>query len=112
MDHSGKIDFTEFLIAISLTSENDIKKKLHLAFQVYDADKNGQIDKKEMKNAITSINELFGRKNKRDTDELMQKINNIFELADKDHSKTVSEEEFVEACLADPFLMKLLCSCT
>jgi neurocalcin delta len=46
MDHSGKIDFSEFLIAISTTSSQDIRKKLHLAFNLYDANHNGRVDKK------------------------------------------------------------------
>ncbi len=36
MDQSGKIDFTEFLIAISASSQGDSKKKLQLAFRMYD----------------------------------------------------------------------------
>ena len=31
-DQSGRIDFTEFLIAISVSTQKDVKKKLHLAF--------------------------------------------------------------------------------
>jgi Ca2+-binding EF-hand superfamily protein len=33
-DHSGKIDFIEFLIAISVSTQGDTQKKLRLAFQM------------------------------------------------------------------------------
>ena len=39
MDGSGKINFIEFLIAISVSTQNDAKKKLRLAFKMYDIGK-------------------------------------------------------------------------
>ena len=51
-DSSGEIDFVEFLIAISITAQGDAKKKLELAFRMYDVDKNGRVDKKEMEKII------------------------------------------------------------
>ncbi len=47
-DNSGKIDFTEFLMAINLTTKGDLEKKLKWAFKMYDVDGNGEIDKNEM----------------------------------------------------------------
>ena len=43
-DHSGKIDFTEFLVAISTSDGGDVKAKLHLAFDLYDTSKTLLID--------------------------------------------------------------------
>ena len=40
-DSSGEIDFVEFLIAISVTSQGDIRDKLKMAFNMYDIGKLG-----------------------------------------------------------------------
>jgi hypothetical protein len=63
-DQSGEIDFIEFLIAISVTSQGDIKDKLKMAFNMYDIDKNGAIDKKEMIKIIEAIYDLLGEENR------------------------------------------------
>lgn len=51
-DNSGKIDFNEFLLAINITSGGQPKEKLEWAFQMYDIDGNGTIEKKEMTEII------------------------------------------------------------
>jgi Ca2+-binding EF-hand superfamily protein len=48
------------LVALSVSSQNDIRKKLKLAFKYYDINNNGKIDKKEMCKMITAIYELKG----------------------------------------------------
>ena len=59
-DKSGSIDFVEFLVALSVSSQKDIHKKLRLAFRYYDSNCNGKIDRKEMTQMITAIYELKG----------------------------------------------------
>lgn len=49
---SLRIDFFEFLIAVSLTSSKDAAQKLDLFFSMYDRDQNGLIDINEMRDFI------------------------------------------------------------
>lgn len=51
-DHSGKIDFKEFLLAINITSAGKPEQKLEWAFQMYDVNGDGNIEPKEMAEII------------------------------------------------------------
>jgi neurocalcin delta len=107
-DKSGKIDFTEFLVAISTSSSNDVKQKLHLGFKLYDSNNNGSIDKKEMIKLIEAIYDLTGEDNRKGDNDPKSRCTAIFNKLDKDNNGTLSEAEFVLGCLQDPILMKLL----
>lgn len=43
MDNNGYIDFVEFLLAVNVNSNGDIRDKLGLAFDIYDMNSNGQV---------------------------------------------------------------------
>jgi Ca2+-binding EF-hand superfamily protein len=43
MDGNGYIDFVEFLLAVNVNSNGDIRDKLGLAFDIYDINANGQV---------------------------------------------------------------------
>ena len=47
-DLNGELSFVEFLMAISTTSQKDQEKKLKIVFKVYDINKDGKIEKKEI----------------------------------------------------------------
>ena len=47
-DNNGTIDFTEFLLALDVTSAGSPKDKLRWAFRMYDVDGNSAIDMQEM----------------------------------------------------------------
>ena len=57
-DHSELIDFKEFLLAINITSAGKPEEKLEWAFQMYDINADGTIEKKEMVEII-SVSFLF-----------------------------------------------------
>ena len=52
-DNSGKIDFKEFLLAINITSAGKPEEKLVWAFQMYDINGDGTIERSEMVEIIT-----------------------------------------------------------
>ena len=45
----SRLDFVEFLIAVSMTSTKDPVRKTELFFSMYDIDRNGLIDENEMR---------------------------------------------------------------
>merc|ERR1712233_50085 len=62
VDKNGYIDFTEFLLAIDVTSAGSPEEKLNWAFSMYDVDGNGWIDLPEMTKIIRSIYRMTGPK--------------------------------------------------
>jgi Ca2+-binding EF-hand superfamily protein len=88
-DHSGKIDFTEFLIAVSTSSHGNIKQKLRLGFKLYDTNNNGKIDKKEMVKLIEAIYDLNGETNRKGDNEPKNRVEAIFNKLDRDQNGTI-----------------------
>lgn len=43
VDNNGYIDFVEFLLAVNVNSNGDMRDKLVLAFDIYDINGNGQV---------------------------------------------------------------------
>lgn len=107
-DNSGKIDFIEFILAISASSDGDIRKKLAMCFRLYDTNKNGKIDKKEMEKMLNTIYDLKGESNRKGDNDPKQRVEAVFNKLDKDRSGTLDEHEFIEGCISDPVLMKIL----
>ena len=52
------------MVAISVISHGDIRKKLEITFDIYDINKNGKIDKKEITKLIEEIYDLTGETNR------------------------------------------------
>lgn len=107
-DHSGKIDFQEFLVAISVSSSTDLRKKLQMAFDLYDTNDNGRIERKEMEKIIVAIYDLMGETSRKGENDPKERTAAIFKKMDTNYTNTIDSHEFVEGCLSDPFLMKLL----
>lgn len=107
----NKLDFFEFLRAIKITMNGDIRDKLKCAFEIYDLNGDGKIDKKEMKKVLNHIYDMLGedtlkyRRHGKITD---KKVDLIFEKFDLDRDDCLSLDEFIEGCLKDEYLSQLL----
>ena len=109
-DNNDAIDFAEFLLVISALSDRDLNKRLHLAFKIIDIDDNNKIDGKELEKIVSAIYDLKGvPKDQRVGDNSAKSVaDSVFKKLDRDDSKFLTEEEFVEGCLQDSKLVALL----
>ena len=87
----------------------DLKKKIELAFLVYDIDKNGSIDQKEIATLIQALFELlnFDAFESKDWDS-EEKAKKIMQKLDTNRDNLLSRNEFVEGCLHDPSICEIL----
>nr|CDS26583.1 neuronal calcium sensor [Hymenolepis microstoma] len=107
-DNSGKIDFNEFLLAINITSGGQPKEKLEWAFQMYDIDGNGTIEKKEMTEIIKAIYSMLGA-NEATVDLTPEaRTEEIFDKMDSNHDGVLTRKEFMDGCMADQQLYSML----
>jgi Ca2+-binding EF-hand superfamily protein len=57
---------------------------------------------------INAIYDLRGEENRKGDNDPKQRVEAIFNKLDRDHSGTLDEKEFVDGCLSDPVIMRLL----
>ena len=84
--------------------EKDVGKKLPLVFRMFDMKRIGEIDFESIDKVVSSIFELL---NKKDVDS-KHKSMNIFKRFNKSLNETISEQEFINGCLNDRYLIELL----
>ncbi len=103
---TGLINFSDLMFSISLTTTGDIRKKINIGFKIYDVDKNGFIDKKELAKIITAVYYMSESERRRDMAEI--DINKIMAELDKNQDEFISKEEFIDGCLNNPQIVDLL----
>jgi Ca2+-binding EF-hand superfamily protein len=108
-DNSGEIDFVEFLRAVSIISQGTVKDKLKLSFSMFDIDKNGKIDAKEMATLIDAIYDLVDEKNRTGENSSKEKVKRIMSKLDMNNDGKLTLDEFIDGCLKDEHLRVLLC---
>lgn len=89
MNNSGKIDFTEFIVAASNEEKLLNMNKLENAFTYFDIDHSGYISIEEIK---VFLNE------QQDTNESVKRL---FDMVDVNKDGKISRDEFIELLLKD-----------
>lgn len=107
-DNSGFINFSEFVLAISASSNDDMVSNLRLAFKMYDINGDGTISRSELKKIIKALYTLRGITKFFGEDQPSKRVDMIFEKYDKSRDNKISENEFITACLNDHLINSLL----
>ncbi|XP_046563954.1 neuronal calcium sensor 2-like [Haliotis rubra] len=109
-DGSGSIEFKEFLMAINITSQKGkAEDKLNWAFDMYDIDGNGTIEKNEMESIIEAIYSMLGSHLSEDvTDSPTVRTEKIFDTMDVNKDGVLTKEEFIKGCMEDTMLYQML----
>ncbi|KAF9957328.1 Neuronal calcium sensor 1 [Mortierella alpina] len=107
---NGKIEFKEFIVALSVTSRGNLDDKLHWAFQLYDIDNDEEITYDEMLSIVDSIYKMVGTMVKLppDEDTPEKRVSKIFSLMDKDKNGRLTFDEFKEGSKKDPTIVQAL----
>lgn len=103
---NGRIDFCEFLIAISLTTDSDPEQKLRFAFKMYDINNDDKLDIHEVEKIIEGIYDFTGQKERKGKSAPREVAKSLLRKCDKDESGYLTQDEFIHT-IADPTLNAL-----
>lgn len=105
LDHedSGIITFEDFVIGLSILVRGTTEEKVRWMFSLYDQDRDGFISREEMEDVVGSVFDLMGRTSDPILEEevINARVDYIFEGMDLNGDGVVSQDEFLETCLAD-----------
>uniref|UniRef100_A0A673IC62 Neuronal calcium sensor 1-like n=1 Tax=Sinocyclocheilus rhinocerous TaxID=307959 RepID=A0A673IC62_9TELE len=106
----GRIEFSEFIQALSVTSRGTLDEKLRWAFKLYDLDNDGFITRDEMLNIVDAIYQMVGNTVELPEEENTpeKRVDRIFAMMDKNADGMLTLQEFQEGSKADPSIVQAL----
>ncbi|CAF3009958.1 unnamed protein product [Rotaria sp. Silwood2] len=108
IDNNNWIDFTEFLLAVDVSQHGNLEDKLKLAFGIYDQNKDGQINRKDMVKIIEAMYDLANEEDRAGLKSPEKRVELIMHRLNKDKDDIILQNEFIQGCLRDELLRKIL----
>ncbi|XP_017341256.1 Kv channel-interacting protein 1 isoform X1 [Ictalurus punctatus] len=108
--HTGSIKFKDFVIALSVLLRGSTQEKLQWTFNLYDINRDGYINKKEMMDIVSAIYDMMGKYTypAMKTDTPKQHVDAFFQKMDKNRDGVVTLDEFILSCQEDDNIMRSL----
>ncbi|CAF1332804.1 unnamed protein product [Rotaria sp. Silwood1] len=94
-DGNKTISFKEFLLAISPSTQGELKSRLELVFDMYDISGDKNMDEKELATFIVVMYDLVGETNRIGDREPKELAKNIIKKLDKNGDGKFSRDEFI-----------------
>ncbi|CAF4176560.1 unnamed protein product [Rotaria magnacalcarata] len=107
-DHSGKIDFSEFLTATVLLRHRSTKQKLTLLFALCDSNYDGYLSKEEIEKFFLTRKAADETMKDDDIAAFKAHLNEIFAKYDLNKDGKMSHKEFHNLCNNDQFFKRII----
>ncbi|CAF3308036.1 unnamed protein product [Rotaria socialis] len=107
-DHSGKIDFNEFLTATVLLRRHSTKQKLTLMFALCDSNYDGYLSKEEIEKFFLTRKAAEEHAKDDDIAAFKAHLNEIFAKYDLNKDGKMSHKEFHNLCNNDEFFKQIV----
>jgi len=105
IDSNSRIDFREFILALSIHRKGKIEDKLKWLFNLVDIDENGSISQEELRGLVVSLNRLQKKPASVPPEQLADEI---IMKADQNQDGKLCIDEFVKAAVEVKEMEKLL----
>ncbi|KAI9349499.1 hypothetical protein DFJ73DRAFT_833850 [Zopfochytrium polystomum] len=106
LDGNHKIDFREFIQGLSKFMKGTPEEKLELSFRLYDIDKSGSIEPKELIKVMGQMYSAFY--NDDQTERIREMVNRVYEDLDINGDGSLSLREYKLMALKEPMIMDFL----